>query len=330
MAKRTVVVFGGGGYIGAVLVPLLLAEGYVVRVFDTFWYGQAVFASLLGNPDLRLITGDIRDQAAVSEALKGATDVIHLACISNDPSVDLDPKLGKSINLDSFAPLVKSAKESGIGRFIYASSSSVYGVKEEEKVTEELSLEPLTDYSKFKANCEEIILEEHSADFRCTVLRPATVCGVSTRQRFDLSVNILSNHAINLRKITVFGGTQFRPNLHIQDMARAYVHILVQDKKIDGAIFNVGGENLSLDQIALKVQKRIDANLEIHHSATDDLRSYRVDSSKILNEIGFKPIHSVDQAIADLQTAFLERKYDLSLENPMYFNIKRMKELSLA
>ena len=330
MGKRTVVVFGGGGYVGAVLVPMLLSEGYAVRVFDTFWYGKAVFASELSNPDLRLVTGDIRNLEAVSQVLKGATDVIHLACISNDPSFDLDPKLGKSINLDSFAPLVKSAKECGIQRFIYASSSSVYGVKEEEKVTEELSLEPLTDYSKFKATCEEIILEEHSTDFRCTVLRPATVCGVSTRQRFDLSVNILTNHAINLRKITVFGGAQFRPNLHIQDMARAYIHVLVQDKKIDGAIFNVGGENLSLDQIALKVQKQIDVNLEIHHSETDDLRSYRVDSSKILNELGFKPIYSADKAIADLQNAFLERKYTTSLENPIYFNIKRMKELSLA
>jgi nucleoside-diphosphate-sugar epimerase len=330
MGKRTVVVFGGGGYVGAVLVPMLLAEGYAVRVFDTFWYGKAVFVSELSNPNLQLITGDIRDSDTVSQVLKGATDVIHLACISNDPSFDLDPKLGKSINLDSFAPLVRSAKESGVQRFIYASSSSVYGVKEEEKVTEELSLEPLTDYSKFKAACEEIILKEHSADFRCTVLRPATICGVSTRQRFDLSVNILTNHAINLHKITVFGGAQFRPNLHIQDMARAYIHVLVQDKNIDGAVFNVGGENLSLDQIALKVQKQIDANLEIYHSATDDLRSYRVDSSKILNELGFKPIYSVEKAIADLQTAFLESKYENSLENPMHFNIKRMKELSLA
>jgi nucleoside-diphosphate-sugar epimerase len=330
MRKRTVVVFGGGGYVGAALVPMLLSEGYAVRVFDTFWYGKAVFNSELSNPDLQLITGDIREIDAVYKVLKGATDVIHLACISNDPSFDLDPKLGKSINLDSFAPLVKSAKVSGIQRFIYASSSSVYGVKEEDNVTEELYLEPLTDYSKFKAFCEEIILQEHSADFRCTVLRPATVCGVSSRQRFDLSVNILTNHAINLGKITVFGGAQFRPNLHIQDMARAYLHVLVQDKNIDAAIFNVGGENLSLDQIALKVQKQIDTNLVIHHSETDDLRSYRVDSSKILNEIGFKPLYSVDKAIADLQSAFLEGKYENSLENAAYFNIKRMKELSLA
>ena len=330
MVKRTVVVFGGGGYVGAVLTPALLAEGYIVRVFDTFWYGKSVFKEVLTNPNLYLIQGDIRNIEEVRGVLKGATDVIHLACISNDPSFDLDPRLGKSINLDSFAPLVKAAKLSGIHRFIYASSSSVYGVKVEEKVTEELSLEPLTDYSKFKAICEEIILDAHTSDFKCTVLRPATICGVSLRQRFDLSVNILTNHAISLRKITVFGGSQFRPNLHIQDMARAYLHILQQDKNIDREIFNVGGENLSLDEIALKVQKQVGKHLEIQHSHSDDLRSYRVDSSKILTKLGFKPIYSVEQAIIDLQSEFVNKKFQDSLENSMYFNIKRMKELSLA
>jgi nucleoside-diphosphate-sugar epimerase len=330
MAKRTVVVFGGAGYVGAVLTPALLAEGYLVKVFDTFWYGKSVFKEEFANSNLQLIQGDIRNIEEVRSALKGATDVIHLACISNDPSFDLDPRLGKSINLDSFAPLVIAAKLSGVRRFIYASSSSVYGVKVEEKVTEELSLEPLTDYSKFKAACEEIILEAHTSDFRCTVLRPATICGVSSRQRFDLSVNILTNHAINLGKITVFGGSQFRPNLHIQDMVRAYLHILQQDKNVDREIFNVGGENLSLDKIALKVQKQVGKHLEIHHSDTNDLRSYRVDSSKILTKLGFEPIFSVDQAIIDLQREFLSNKFQDSLENPMYFNIKKMKELSLA
>ena len=328
--KRTVVVFGGGGYVGAVLVPLLLAQGYVVRVFDTFWYGKEVFVTEVNNSNLELVTGDVRNVEAVSAVLNGATDVIHLACISNDPSFDLDPKLGKSINLDSFSPLVNLSKKNGVQRFIYASSSSVYGVKTEEKVTEDLNLEPLTDYSRFKANCEEIILAAHSPNFRCTVVRPATECGVSPRQRFDLSVNILTNHAINLRKIMVFGGSQFRPNLHIQDMARAYLHLLEQDKNIDGAIFNVGGENLSLDQIAQKVKNQLDFELEIHHSDTNDLRSYRVDSSKIQVDLGFKPIFSVDDAITDLQKAFVDNRYENSLENSLYFNIKRMKALSLA
>ena len=330
MNRRTVVVFGGGGYVGSALVPALLAQDFKVLVFDTFWYGETPFALMSNNPNLQIITGDIRDISAVSRVLKNATDVIHLACISNDPSFDLNPLLGKSINLDSFAPLVNIAKSSGIQRFIYASSSSVYGVKEEERVTEELSLEPLTDYSKFKAICEEIILEKNSSNFMCTVLRPATVCGVSSRQRFDLSVNILTNHAINLRKITVFGGEQFRPNLHIQDMVRAYTHILAQEKSTKNLIFNVGGENLSINQIALKVRDQIDPSLNIEHKDTDDLRSYRVDSSRILNELGFKPAYSVDQAIEDLQNAFIENKFQNSLEDSAYFNIKRMKELNLA
>jgi nucleoside-diphosphate-sugar epimerase len=330
MKKRTVVVFGGGGYVGSALVPMLLTKDFKVKVFDTFWYGRSVFDSVTNNPNLQLITGDIRDINSVSEVLKNATDVIHLACISNDPSFDLNPLLGKSINLDSFAPLVNIAKLSGVQRFIYASSSSVYGVKEEERVTEELSLEPLTDYSKFKAICEEIILEKNSTDFMCTVLRPATICGVSTRQRFDLSVNILTNHAINVSKITVFGGEQFRPNLHIQDMARAYIHILAQEKNTKSLIFNVGGENLSLNQIALKVRDQIDSSLNIEHKDTNDLRSYRVDSSRILSELGFKIVYSVDQAIKDIQNAFIEKRYKNSLKNSTYFNIQRMKELNLA
>jgi nucleoside-diphosphate-sugar epimerase len=247
------VVFGGGGYVGSALVPMLLAHNFKVKVFDTFWYGKSVFDSEISNPSLQLITGDIRDIGAVSLVLKDVSDVIHLACISNDPSFDLNPQLGKSINLDSFAPLVNIAKRSGVQRFIYASSSSVYGVKEEDQVTEELSLEPLTDYSKYKSICEEIILENNSSNFLCIVLRPATICGFSIRQRFDLSVNILTNHAINLGKITVFGGQQFRPNLHVQDMARAYLHILLTEKYTKNLIYNVGGENLTLDQIALKV-----------------------------------------------------------------------------
>jgi nucleoside-diphosphate-sugar epimerase len=330
MKKQTVVVFGGGGYVGSVLVPRLLEDDYKVRVFDTFWYGEDVFANLSENPDLELIKADIRDVNSVKLALQNAECVIHLACISNDPSFDLNPELGRVINLESFPPIVESAKSLGINHFIYASSSSVYGIKLEDKVTEQLSLEPLTDYSKFKAMCEEIILEKNSNDFVCTVLRPATVCGVSPRQRFDLSVNILTNHAISSGKITVFGGSQSRPNLDIRDMARAYLHILQRRDRVAGEIFNVGGENLTLNSIAEKVKLQLGANTEIQHKPTDDLRSYRVDSSKILNRIGFKPYYSVDDSINELKNAFENGAFINSLENPKYFNIKRMKELALA
>jgi len=330
MEKRTVVVFGGGGYVGAVLVPKLIQESFNVRVFDTFWYGEKIFNNLINNQKLEIVKGDVRDSNAVAGALKNATDVIHLACISNDPSFDLDPKLGKSINLDSFPELVRLAKKSGVKRFIFASTSSVYGVKEEDKVTEDLNLNPLTDYSKFKMQCESIILEQQSADFICTILRPATVCGVSPRQRFDLSVNILTNHAYNTGTIRVFGGEQFRPNLHIDDMARAYIHVLNQNKNVAGEIFNVGGENLSLDQIANRIQILINKDIRVCHEITNDLRSYRVDSSKIFNKIGFKPKYSIDDAINELCDAFNQSKYIDSLNNSFYFNIKRMKELSLG
>ena len=330
MKKQTVVVFGGGGYVGSVLVPRLLEDDYKVRVFDTFWYGEEVFANFRENPDLELIKADIRDVNSVKLALQNVQCVIHLACISNDPSFDLNPELGRAINLESFPPIVESAKSLGINHFIYASSSSVYGIKSEDKVTEQLSLEPLTDYSKFKAMCEEIILEKNSDDFVCTVLRPATVCGVSPRQRFDLSVNILTNHAISSGKITVFGGSQSRPNLDIRDMARAYLHILQRRDRVAGEIFNVGGENLTLNSIAEKVKLQLGTNTEIQHKPTDDLRSYRVDSTKILDRIGFKPSYSVDDSINELKNAFKSGAFINSLENSKYFNIKRMKELALA
>ena len=328
--KRKVLVIGGAGCVGSELIPELLRQGYSVRVFDTFWYGSEALENL-NHPELELHTGDIRDLKNVEIALSGVSDVIHLACISNDPSFDLNPSLGKSINLDSFKPIVMAAKNAGVKRFVFASSSSVYGVKEEDRVTESLSLEPLTDYSKFKAECEEILLSLSTNDFICTILRPATICGVSTRQRFDLSVNILTNHAVNKNLITVFGGSQQRPNLHIKDMCRAYIHILKEEpSRIKDKIFNVGGENLSLDQIANKVARSFDFSGEIVYEPTDDLRSYRVDSSYIKNALGFEPIYSVDAAITDLLKEFNQNSYSDPLSNSFYFNIKRMKELSLG
>lgn len=321
-------VTGAGGYVGARLVPSLIANGYEVVAVDTYWYGKDVLDPI-SSEALHVEELDIRDLPALTEAMHEVTDVIHLACISNDPSFDLNPKLGKSINLDAFEPLVQVAHNAGVGRFIYASSSSVYGVKEEDRVTEELSLEPLTDYSKFKAICEEILLNYQSNDFLCTVLRPATVCGWSPRQRFDLSVNILTNHAINKGKIKVFGGSQYRPNIHIEDMVDAYLLILnSSDKLVNGKIFNVGADNLSLDQIANEVSGYTGVT-NIVHEPTDDLRSYRIDSKKICEELGFEFKRNVGKAVADLVNAFKESRFTDSINNPRYFNIKRMKELDV-
>lgn len=325
-----VLVIGGGGYVGSELVPQLIATGKKVRVLDTFWYGSSQFDSL-ETSNLDLVKADMRDSTKFKDALSGVNEVIHLACISNDPSFDLNPELGKSVNLDSFLPIVKAIKDSSVERFIYASSSSVYGVREEENITEDLALDPLTDYSKYKAKCEEIMLNEFDNETTITIARPATVCGYSSRQRFDLVVNILTAHALLNRQIKVFGGSQYRPNLHIKDMVRAYIELLSAERNIiHKEIFNIGSKNLTVTEIAEAVQKEIDPNLEINYLETNDPRSYRVDSTKIRNKIGFSPEFTVNDAVADLKNHFNEFKQANPLQNSKYINILKMKELKLG
>ena len=326
-----VLVTGGAGYVGSALVPALLAEGHGVTVLDRYFYGDDLFADLRGNPALREVKGDIRDPEAVARGLRDVDSVIHLACISNDPSYDLDPKLGKSINHDAFLPLVRAAKRAGVGRFIYASSSSVYGVKDEPEVTEELSLAPLTDYSKFKALCEEELAAERAPGFTTVTLRPSTVCGYARRLRLDLVVNILTNQAINKRQITVLGGKQMRPNIHIRDMVAAYQQLLREPAaRIDGQIFNVGGNNHTVRELAEMVREVIDPALPIETRPTNDERSYKTSSAKIKRALGWEPRFSVADAIRDLKAAFAAGLVPDPLGNPLYFNIKRMQELHVA
>ena len=312
---RTVYVTGGGGYVGAVLVPKLLAAGYEVRCLDLFIYGQDVFPDCADNPGLKLIQGDMRDLDLLKQTLPGSDAVIHLACISNDPSFELDPSLGKSINFDCFRPLVEISRDSGVQRFIYASSSSVYGVKEEPNVTEDLPLAPLTDYSKFKAMCEDVLKEYQSPTFTTVTLRPATVCGYSPRLRLDLSVNILTNHAYTNGKIRVFGGSQYRPNIHIEDVTDLYVEMLkLPAEKIAGKTWNAGYENQSINEIAEIVQTNVGREgVEIAREPTNDLRSYRISSEKIKNDIGFVPKHSIADAVTDLVSAFNAGKIPASM-----------------
>ena len=306
----------------------MLKKGYFVKVYDTFWYGKDIFSEHKSNPKLELIEADIRDSDKLSNSIKGCTDVIHLACISNDPSYDLDPKLGEEVNFNSFEPLVNYSINSGVQRFIYASSSSVYGVKEEEKVTEKLSLNPLTDYSKFKAMCEPILLEKTSNDFITTVVRPATLCGYAPRQRLDLSVNILTNHAVNERLIRVFGGEQYRPNLHIDDMCDAYLNLLDQPESlVNGEIFNIGAENMTIREISELVAAEIGQPLEIRVENTPDNRSYRVSSEYIKEKIGFTPKLGVREAVRDLKNAFSQGLLYNSLTDSKYFNLKKMNEV---
>jgi nucleoside-diphosphate-sugar epimerase len=332
-----VLVTGGAGYVGSALVPSLLAKGYRVSVLDLYTYGQDVFDAVRGEPNLIEIRGDLRHAPVVEKALAGCDSVIHLACISNDPSFELDPALGKSINLDAFRPLVRAAKRAGVKRFIYASSSSVYGIKGDPQVTEDLPLEPLTDYSRFKAECEEILEEEREPGMVTVTLRPATVCGYAPRQRLDVIVNILTNLAVNTRRIKVFGGTQQRPNIHIDDMVRAYELLLeAPDEQIDGKIYNAGYDNATVLEIAETVRRVVSQDnelggvIDLEVVPTDDNRSYRISSEKIARDLGFKPSRTVEDAVRDLVSAFKDGRLKNTMDDIRYYNIRTMQALQLS
>ena len=324
---KKIYITGGAGYVGAMLVPKLLDEGYEVTVLDLMIYGEDV---LRPHSNLKIIKGDIRDIELLKKSIPGSDAVIHLACISNDPSFELNPNLGKSINLDAFEPLVNISKLSKIKRFVYASSSSVYGVKTEKDVHEEMSLEPLTDYSKFKADCEKILGKYQSNDFTTTTIRPATVCGYSPRQRLDVVVNILTNLAFHKREISVFGGEQLRPNIHIADMVDAYLALLRAPKeKIAGEIFNAGTENQSVLELAKTVQEVMGKDVTLVATPTNDNRSYHISSKKIADKLGFIPSHTIAEASKDLKRALEQGLLPNSLVDERYFNIKRMQSIEL-
>jgi nucleoside-diphosphate-sugar epimerase len=330
-----VLITGGAGYVGSRLIPQLLELGHEVTVYDILYYGSDFLP--MDHPRLNVVGGDLRDIEKLSAALDGIEMVIHLACISNDASFVLDEMLSETVNFDAFEPLVVAAKQAGVRRFIYASTSSVYGVSEVPNVTEDHPLVPLTLYNKFKGMCEPLLFKHQSEDFTCVTIRPATLCGYAPRQRLDLSVNILTNHAVNRGKITVFGGTQLRPNLNIQDMCDLYKLLLeIDGEKIAGQTFNAGYQNMSIMDIALLVQDIVQKEvpgrekIEIETTPSDDLRSYHINSDKITRTIGFKPRHTVEDAIRELCVAFREGKLPGSLEDDKYFNVQRMKALNAA
>jgi nucleoside-diphosphate-sugar epimerase len=332
---ESVLVTGGAGYVGSLLTPQLLDLGYKITVYDIMYFGDHFLPK--NNPNLKVVTGDIRDIGKLSDALKGAEAVINLACISNDASFELDERLSTSINLEAFEPMVIAAKRSGVKRFIYASSSSVYGVSDAPDVTEEHPLVPLTLYNKYKGLCEPRLFKHQSPGFVCVTIRPATLCGFAPRQRMDLSVNILTNHAINKGKITVFGGSQKRPNLHVQDMVDLYKLLLsVPGEKIAGQTFNAGFQNMSIMEIAQTVKRVVQdifpekGEIPIVTTPTDDIRSYHVNSDKIQRVLGFKPKHTVEDAVKDLCAAFKAGKLPNSMDDTFYFNVRRLKSLKAA
>ncbi|HYD71401.1 SDR family oxidoreductase [Azospirillum sp.] len=332
---KKVLVTGGAGYVGSLLVPQLLDLGYEVTVYDIMYFGDHFLPK--ENSKLRVIAGDIRDTVKLAEAFKGQEAVISLACISNDASFELDENLSTSINLDAFEPMVVAAKLAGVKRFIYASSSSVYGVSEQPDVTEDHPLVPLTLYNKYKGMCEPLLFKHQTPEFTCVTIRPATVCGYAPRQRLDLSVNILTNHAINAGKITVFGGSQLRPNLHVQDMCDLYKLLLtLPDGKIAGQTFNAGYQNKSIMDIAHTVKRVVQeefpekGDIEITTTPTDDIRSYHINSDKIRRAIGFEPRHTIEDAVRDLCKAFKAGKLPDSMTDDWYFNVRRLKALKAA
>lgn len=317
-----VLVTGGGGYVGSLLVPALLERGHEVAVFDLFWYGD----TLQDHPRLKKFKLDIRS----NDGIPCADAVIHLACISNDPSFELDRDLGKSINYDATVRLVQASKDAGVSRFIFASSSSVYGVKPDGvDVTEDLSLQPLTDYSRYKAMGEDVVLSANSSEFVTTVLRPATLCGFSPRLRLDVIVNLLTNQAVHTGIIPVLGGAQRRPNLHIADMVRAYIAVLdAPVEKVGGHVFNVGAQNHTVLEIATLVQRLAGGELVV--TPTDDKRSYAVNSEKIQRVLGFVPHHTIGGAIVELCAAFAAGEVPNALTDPRYYNIKQMQTCHIS
>ena len=329
---KKIFVTGGAGYIGAILVPKLLQKGYKVKVFDLYTYGRDVFDGITDRSRLEEVEGDICDENLLRQAVPGSDVVIHLACISNDPTFALNPVLSRRVNFDAFEPLVTIAKQSGVRRFIYASTCSVYGVSDAPEVTEDHPLVPLTDYNKYKGLCEPVLLEYQSKNFVPVIIRPATVCGYSPRQRFDLTVNILTNHAYNRGKITVFGGRQERPNIHIEDITDLYVQLLeLPDEKIAGRTYNAGFENRKVSDLAELVATVFAKELPeqvrptIETQPSEDIRSYRISSKKIREELGFIPQHTIEDAVRDLIAAFQIGKFDDPLNNPRYYNIKTLK-----
>lgn len=332
---KSVMITGGAGYVGSALVPRLLEDGYRVRVLDLYLYGERALAPVRGHKGLEELKGDLRDQDLVKRAVKGVDAVIHLACISNDPSFELNPTLGRSINFEAFEPLVRISKEAGVGRFIYASTSSVYGVSDALQVTEDHPLNPMTDYSKYKALCEPILLGLSSASFSPVIIRPATVCGWAQRLRLDLVVNILTSHAYFGRKVSVFGGEQMRPNINIDDMADLYRLMLrLPDKDVSGEIFNVGDENRTVKGLALLAREvvqrlapeRGSIALDVAHS--DDKRSYKISSERILRKLGFKTQRTITQAAESLVEAFKAGKVT-DPQDPIYSNIRTMQAAGL-
>jgi nucleoside-diphosphate-sugar epimerase len=309
-----VLVIGGLGFTGSVLVQDLLEEGHNVRVFDAAWFGSHLEA----RPNLEIHIGDIRSDELPMESIE---TVFHLANVANDPSVDLAPSLSWEVNVLATMRVVESAIKAGVKNFVFASSGSVYGVKDEPEVTEDLELVPISVYNKTKMAAERVLLS-YKEQIKVWIVRPATVCGISPRMRLDLSVNLLTFQALKNSKITVFGGDQVRPNIHVDDLSSVYRHIL--SGKAPEGIYNAGFENISIIEMARTIAERTGAEIVI--SESNDPRSYRQSSEKLLTT-GFVPNKGVSNAVEELVEAFNAGQL---LDNDQWYTVKSMTAKGLA
>lgn len=330
---KKILVTGGFGYVGSRLTPHLLQLGHHMRVLDSMLYTTAGLDALKAGPSFsqwsgrfEFLQGDMRDPQTVEKAVAGMDTIIHLAAISNDPTGDIDEVLTRQVNFDAIGMLLAQAKASGVKRFINASSSSVFGIKVAPQVTEQLEPEPLTFYSKYKALAEWLVVAAASPDFCAVNIRPATICGYSPRQRFDLTVNKLTADAVRKRVITVHGGEQRRPNVGMTDMINLYgVLVATEARKINGRTFNFGFENLKVIEIARVIQSELaDLNVEIKVTDTLDKRDYHISSEKIVQELSYRSVSSIKQEVASLRR-MLDAGSFPDIDAPEHYNMKFMK-----
>ncbi|WP_206951865.1 NAD-dependent epimerase/dehydratase family protein [Trinickia acidisoli] len=338
--RSKVLVTGGSGYVGARLVPKLLAAGYRVRILDTQFFSNGLDRPR-DHRHLELVKGDIRNLSVVENALRGVQIVIHLAAVANDPSFNLDPMLSRSINIDCLPNLMRTAKRFGCRRFIYASSASVYGINDQPVVDEKQPCVPVTDYNRYKAEGENILFDLNDSSFETIAVRAATVCGWSPRQRLDLTVNVLTASALARGRITVFGGNQYRPNVHIGDLSRLYTLLVERDSlgALCGRAINVGRENDTVAGIAKQVKSVVDSyfslNVPITATLSDDVRSYRLDSGLMQRELGFEFVYTIRDAVLEIcerwQSGAFEDSPDV-LADPRYHNLLniRLSDWSIA